>query len=311
MKWLPPWLAKAYARIYAEKKTDVFGFSEAARILGLKDERPLAKTLAKLKMSGHLMVRRDPVDSRRKLFNLTDPASVTLAFAIQSRAKNTELIEKLRAAAGSLDYYLSGSYTAHQYHHYSVPGRIDISVRPDQLLVWVALASERDTAISIGEVPAEKSFPVNVHLRTDFDPKLVTDTKLIDGVRYLSAELLIALGLAEGDPHVEDVLAILVVQKENLNWNKLLALCEAYGATRYLGYLLEVLNFESGKALFSPAVIRKAFAEANLKARFDFPAGRRGEPPEAAYLQISSRWNLTSHVSRSVVAKIVTDLVRA
>ncbi len=85
MIWIPPWLAKAYARIYYAKKTETFDFSEAAEILGIKDERPLAKTVAKLKSHGYLITRRDPVDPRRKLFTLIDPESSVLAMAIQSK----------------------------------------------------------------------------------------------------------------------------------------------------------------------------------------------------------------------------------
>jgi len=86
MEWLPPWLARAYARIYAEKKTEQFEFAEASAILVIQEERRLAKTLARLKASGYLTARRDPVDARRKLFKLIDPVSTTLAYAIQSRA---------------------------------------------------------------------------------------------------------------------------------------------------------------------------------------------------------------------------------
>lgn len=57
MMWIPPWLAKAYARLYAAKRMDVFEFSEAGRILEIDDKRPLAKTLAKLKSSGYVTVR--------------------------------------------------------------------------------------------------------------------------------------------------------------------------------------------------------------------------------------------------------------
>ena len=311
MQWLPPWLGKAYARIYAEKKTEQFQFSEAASILSIYDERRLAKTLAKIKESGQLIVRRDPLDARRKLFNLIDPASATIAYAMQSRAKSSELIEKLKVATGLLEYYVSGAYAAYQYHRYSAPGSVDLSVKADQLPTWVALASGKDTAISINEVLAEKPSSVNVHFRTNFDPKLAEDTTSIEGVRYLSPELLIVLGLAQGYPSLEDVLAILVVQRKKLEWDELLTLCRAYNATRYLGFLLELLNFESGKTLFNPKRIKKIAARADVRAKLDFPVDKKSEPPEQAYSVISSRWNLVLHSRRALFSKIITDLVRA
>ena len=313
MEWLPPWLARAYAKIFAEKKTGQFEFAEASRILGIKEERRLAKTLTRLKACGYLTVRRDPVDARRKLFNLIDPVSTTLAYAIQSRAKTSELIEKLRSATGSLRYYLNGPFAAYQYAHYSAPGAVDISVTADQLPVWTALVSGKNTSVSVNEVPAERPNAVNVHLRTDFEERSAEEeTKLIEGIRYVSPELLIVLGLAEGNPSIEDVLAVLVVQRKALDWNKLLTLCRAYNTTRYLGFLVEVLNRESGgKKLFEPSMIEKLAGEADFRVKVDFPLSKKAEPREDAYSAISSRWNLNPHLGRALFYKIITDLVRA
>lgn len=192
MHWLPPWLARAYAKIYLEKRVDPFGFSQAARILEVSDERRLAKTLAKLRSSGYLQVTRDPADSRRKLFNLLDPVSTTVAFAIQSRAESEELSDKLKASSNFLRYCIGGAYAAYQYHRYLAPGSVEISVLPDELSTWVALVSDKDTAISVNESPAEKPSATNVQFKTDFDTRLGKDTISIEGINYLSPELLIA-----------------------------------------------------------------------------------------------------------------------
>lgn len=311
MEWLPPWLARAYAKIYVEKKTEQFEFAEAASILAIQEERRLAKTLTGLKASGHLTVKRDPVDARRKLFNLIDPVSTTLAYAIQSRARSPELIEKLRSATGALRYYLSGPYAAYQYHHYSAPGSVDISVTADQLPVWTALVSGKNTSVSVNEVPAERPGAVNVHLRTNFEESAEEETRLIKGIRYLSPELLIVQGLAEGDPGIEDVLAVLVVQRKALDRDKLLALCRAYNTVRYLGFAMEALNLESArKKLFEPDMIEKLAGEADLRAKVDFPVSKKGEPQLDAYPEISSKWNLNLHMGRAPFSKIITDLVR-
>src|SRR3984893_8197092 len=311
MQWLPPWLARAYAKIYIEKRLDPFGFSQAARILHISDERRLAKTLAKLRSSGYLQATRDPTDSRRKLFNLLDPVSTTVAFAIQSRTKSSELSAKLEAASNFLHYYVGGSYAAYQYHRYSAPGSVDISVLPDELSTWVALVSDKDTAISINETPAEKALTINVHLKTDYDAKLEKDSITISGIRYLSSELLIVLGLAENQPSLEDVIAILIVQRKKLDWDKLTSLCEEYNTSRYLAMLLELLNFESSRILFDPKRIKKIAVRADKKVRLDFPFDKKSEPTDDTYSEISSKWNVGPHVRRSLLSKLVTDLVRS
>ncbi len=65
MEWLPPWLARAYARIYAEKETEQFEFAEASAILVIQEERRLAKTLGRLKASGYLTAREEVVQTDR------------------------------------------------------------------------------------------------------------------------------------------------------------------------------------------------------------------------------------------------------
>ena len=310
MEWMPPWVARAYARLYAAKRTDTFDFREAGGILELKDKRRVTKRLTRLRVSGHLTARRDPVDPRRKLFRLVDPESVVQAVAIQSRAKTADVPGKLKAASGVLDYYVNGSYAAYQYHHYSAPGRIDISVRVEQLSTWIALLSEKDVAISIDEIPAENPGETNVSLRSDFDEKFSEHFRVIDGIKYLTPEVLVVLGITRDHPAVEDVLAILVVQRARLDWKTLTALSEAYNATRFVGCLLDVLNSEMCKPLFPTAHISKLFRESNLHARLDFPGGVRDERAEERYATISSKWNVRLHLTHAVVSKILTDLVR-
>jgi len=310
MMWIPPWLAKAYARIYSAKKTETFDFSEAAKILGIKDERPLAKIVAKLKSYGYLIARRDPADPRRKLFRLIDPESMVLAMAIQSEAKTDDVAGKLRAASGPLGYYLNGAYAAYRYHRYSAPGRVDISVKAEQLSVWIALLSDRSVALSIDDIPAEKAAENNICLRSDFDEKLSEHVKVIEGIRYLSPEILVVLGIAIGNPSIEDVLAILVVQRSKLDWKNLIELSDAYNVTRFLGSMLDILNSESRKPLFERNLINKILKRCNLDARLDFPAGLRCQPAEKLYEPISSKWNLRVHLTHSLVSKILTDLVR-
>jgi hypothetical protein len=310
MIWIPPWLAKAYARIYYAKKTETFDFSEAAEILGIKDERPLAKTVAKLKSFGYLIARRDPVDSRRKLFRLIDPESIVLAMAIQSEAKTDHVTGKLSAASASLDYYLNGAYAAYQYHRYSAPGKIDLSVRATQLSTWIALLSGRGTSLSIDNIPAEKPAENNIHLHSDFDEKFSEQVRVIDGTKYLSPEMLIVSGIVRANPSIEDVLALLVVQRRKLDWKGMLEVTNAYNATRFLGCILDVLNFESRKPLYESNLIGKIFKKSNLEARLDFPPSMTARAPEKLYEPITSKWNLRLHLTHALVTKILTDLVR-
>lgn len=310
MKWIPPWLAKAYARLHLAKGRDIFDFSEAGAILELKDKRPIGKTLAKLRTFGYMTVRRDPLDPRKKLFRLVDPQSIVLAMAIQSRAKTDDVAEKLRAVSGYLEYYVSGAYAAYEYHRYSATESMDISVRPDQLLTWIALLSEPNIALSIDEIPAEKPASTNIHLHSDFDETLSKHTRVIDGIRYLSPEALVTLGIAKENLNMEDVLAILIAYRKRLDWKALLDLSEAHNAGRFLGCILDILNSESQKPLFEKNLINNILRRSNLHARLDFPTSMITQPAEKLYGSISSKWNLRLHLTHALVSKVLTDLVR-
>lgn len=279
-------------------------------MLEVSDERRLAKTLAELRTSGYLLVTRDPTDSRRKLFNLIDPINTTLAFAIQSRVENSEPIEKIKAASNFLRYYVSGAFASYQYHKYSASGSIDISVLHDDLPTWVAMISGKEVTISIDETPAERPSATNIHFKTDFDTRFEKETITISGIKYLSPELLIASGLAEIHPELVDLIAILIVQRKKLDWNKLGALCEEYNTSRTLAAIMDMLNLESSRTLFDQKTINKIGRNANRKRRLDLPPDRKLEPPDEAYSMISSRWNVVPHFNRSLLSKLVTDLVR-
>ena len=145
---------------------------------------------------------------------------------------------------------------------------------------------------------------INVHLKTDYDAKLDEDSITISGIRYLSSELLIVLGLAENQPSLEDVIAILIVQRKKLDWDKLTSLCEEYSTSRYLATLLELLNFESSRILFYPKRIKNIAVRADKKVRLDFPFDKKSEPPDDTYSEISSKWNVVPHVRRSFLSKL-------
>jgi hypothetical protein len=140
---------------------------------------------------------------------------------------------------------------------------------------------------------------------------MLEHTKVIERIRYLSPELLIIKGLAQDRPSLEDALAILISQSRKLDLRRLLALSDAYNIDRYFGCVLDILNFESRKSLFGRSLIDRIFRKSNLQVKLDFPSKLSAEPLGEHYATISSKWNLRIHLSRAVVSKIVTDLVRA
>ncbi len=129
--------------------------------------------------------------------------------------------------------------------------------------------------------------------------------------KFLSPEILVVSGITRENPSLEDVLAILVVQRTRLDWKKLLEFSQAYNATRFLGCILDVLNFEARKPLFERNLIGRLLRQSNLGARLDFPCWDEiPNLPRDCMRHISSKWNLRLHLTHALVSKILTDLVR-
>ena len=313
MRWIPSWIAKRYSALYTNKKTDVFEFEEAKKILGIRDKRVASKILTQLRERGFLISRRDPSDPRRKLYRLIDPESIVVAFAVQNKAKGKAVVDKLIAAQSSgLNYVLAGANAAYKYHSYAVPGQVDIYVNKEDLGKWVALLSEKAIAISIDDIPAEKARKEHVHLHSSLTQEMIQESVILNVLRYLKKEYLVVQGLKEQDKFgLTDAFAILITRKDEMNWKKLLSLAEREDVIRELGVSLDLINFES--RWFSQKRIDAIFRRAEHLPTITFPKDVETGPfseEKEHYEEIAKKWNMKIYLSKAFASKIVGDLIR-
>lgn len=313
MRWIPSWIAKSYSQLYINKKTDVFKFEEAKKILGVEDKRVASKILTQLRERGFLISRRDPSDPRRKLFKLIDPESIVIAFAIQNKARSRAVADKLIAAQSlGLSYVLAGAYAAYKHHGYATPGKIDIYVNRQDLGKWVALLSEKTIALSIDDIPAEKARKEHVHVHSTLNRELIKESVVIDGLRCLTKEYLVVRGLKAQDKFgLTDAFAILITRKDEMDWERLLSLAEREGVIRELGCSLDLINSES--KWFSERRIDEIFRRVEHLPTITFPREVETGPfskEKEHYEEIAKKWNVRIYLSRAFVSKIVGDLIR-
>lgn len=313
MRWIPNWIAKGYSELYINKKTDVFEFEEAKKILGIEDKRVASNILTQLRERGFLISRRDPSDPRRKLYKLIDPESMILAFAVQNKARGKKVVDKLLASQRfGLSYVLGGAYAAYMYHGYAVPGKVDVYVNKEDLGRFVALLSESTIAISIDEIPAEKARREHVHVHSSLTQELIEESVIIDGLRYLKKEYLVAQGLKEQDEFsLTDAYAILITRRDEMDWENLLNLAERDDVLRELGCSLDLINFES--SWFSRRRIEKIFMRVGQSPTITFPKDVETGPfskEKEHYEEIGKKWNMRIYLSRAFVSKIVEDMIR-
>lgn len=133
VKWIPSWLAEKYSLIYIVKGVDAFDFEEAKKLLGIEDKRMVSIVLAQLRNRGFLISWRDSVDPRRKFFRLISPEDAVLTFGIQNSAEEKSVLGKLREALKHLEYVVGGAYASFKYHSYTVPGKVDLHVKREDL----------------------------------------------------------------------------------------------------------------------------------------------------------------------------------
>lgn len=308
MRWLPSWLAKAYATLYAEKHENWFEFDEAKAILKITDKRILSLRLTRLDEAGFLISRRDSVDRRKKYFRLIQPNDAVFSYGIQpSRAG--DILARLAASAKHMDFVIGGSYAAYVYSGYASPGKIDVYVRKEDAEKWIALLSDRSTAVSVDDVLSEKASRENVHIHTSLTREMIDDSVLLDGIRYLKAENLVIDGLREQTEFsITDTFSILIRKRSDIDFNRLLRLAEYENVSKELGACMEIINAESRRKVFDDRIIRKMRSKIDLSRKRFFPRNKTGESEE--YKEISENWGLGIALPKAFVSKIVTDLVR-
>ena len=315
MRWIPNWLAKRYSLLYLNRGDLAFDFEEAKRIFNLEDKRVVSAIVSQLRNRGVLVSWRDPVDPRRKFFKLIPPESLVIAFGIQNSTKDKTLFAKLRAASKHHDYVVGGAYAAFQHHHYSTPGKINIHVEKKDLETWVALLTDKPTAIAIDAIPTEKTGTRTVHLHSNLTNELRNESTVINGIRYRTPEPLVIEGLKREDQlSLTDAIAILITKGNDLNSEKTLRLAEREGATRKLGCLLEIINYEAEREIFPKREIEEIETRTNTSYPLAFPEQAETKPfaeeEKAHYREIGKKWNMKIHLNKAFISKIVTDLAR-
>ena len=314
MKWIPKWLAEKYSLINLVRGVNTFDFGEAKKIFRIEDKRVVSIVLTQLRNRGFLISWRDSVDPRRKLFRLISPESVIFAFGIQNFAEDKSLKGKLQEALKHLEYVVAGASAAFRYHGYSVPGKLDLHVKREDLDKWVALLAERGIAISIDDIPAERPAKESVHIHSDLTDDVLSESVMIDKLRYLRPEVLVVEGLEREDSFsLMDAFAILITKRNELDWVKLLSLAEREGLVSQLGCALELINYAAGREIFSGARIKKIRERADLSRLITFPKTVEVAPfkkeEKEYWVDLGKKWNMKIYLTEAFVSKIVADLI--
>jgi len=300
MQWIPNWLAKRYAKLYHQFRTDPFDFEVAQEILGY-DTRETERTLRLLRNRGFLYKARVPSYLVKKTYNLIPPEQAVIAFALSQESESVE--DKLKAASKDYQYVVNGAAAAYKHHGYMTPAKTDILIYKEDLGFWIALLKERQLQIAVDDALAEKRGTV-IHLHTNLTKETFARAIKIDSIYYTSAEdLVLDFFRHPTDTSLLDALAIMLTCAEDLDWD-LLAKSDV---TQELGFAMEVVNKEARKDVFPKKLIKKFAEREVVHKRFSTSAELLDLPEE--YHHLAKNWNLEVNILPRVFQKAALDLV--
>lgn len=308
MQWIPSWLAKSYAMLYAERGKEWFDFEEAGKILQVDEKRALSRRLTRLEESGFLIAKRDAVDRRKKYFRALNPNDVFFSYGIVSLSPTKDIMQRLTIGAKKITFVIGGSYAAYVHSGYAVPGKIDIYVKSEDLDRYISILSDKLTSVSVDDMLAEKIRKTNFHIHSSLTEEMMENSVIVEGIRYESPESLIINGFRDqSDFSLIDSFSILIKKRKEIDFNIVLKIARAEMLEREFGASLELLNRESKKKIFSDEIIHKIRSKSDLSKKKIFP---KHKTENDDYPPIGEKWNLNITLPRAFVSKIITDLVR-
>lgn len=309
MKWIPSWLGKTYATLYAEMNTGVFDFEEAKSLLRIEEKAVLSLHLAKLENAGFLVSKRDSIDRRKKYFRLIAPNDAIFSYGLRSLVSSDNVLDLLAVASKKMDLVIGGSYATYVHSGYASPGKIDIYVNEKEKDKWTSLLSDKFTSLSVDDTLSEKTARTNIHIHSSLTKEMTDDSVDLDGIRYVSPEALVAEGMLEQTEFsLTDAFSILIKKRKEIDFNKLLKITKSENVERELGVCLDLINLESGGKIFNNDIINKIHSSADFSKKKNFPQNKAEEA--GAYKEIADKWNLNITFSKAFISKIILDLER-
>lgn len=300
MFWPPEWAAKSYVKLYYRFRDKLFDFADAQKLLGYGKAK-MARALQEIEKSSLLYRGRRSIDLRRRIYHLISLEQFALAFAVSQESGSTE--DKIRSASEDFKYVIDGAAAAYKYHGYMTPAKTDIRIHKEDLGFWIALLKEKQIQIAVDDMLGEK-WEKTIHLHTNLTEVTFMRAIQINGIYYISVEdLVLDFFRHPNDTSLLDAIAITLTSAEDIDWD-LLAKSDV---TQELGFVLEVLNKEAGKKIFSKKLVNKFAEREPVHKRFSI-SNRLLKMPDT-YNTLAKKWGLEINILPRIFKKAISDLV--
>jgi hypothetical protein len=301
IKWLPKREGMAYSQLYLFFEDRPFSLENARYILAEKSYAEIRKILSNLVQFGWAerpirgKYRLRPIWKILKLVVFTHPLKHPL-----------EVIESF----GNKHAYVISGITAILFYNRSLDkpeGIYEIKVLPEDLDKW-RKEFRRFCIPEKGSLPFIRGIKYVVMLRYASYEEL-KDFKEINGFRVESKEKAVIRCLKSGFWR-EGILS-LIVNRNKLEYKKLIKQSIKNGLIKVIGALMEIINKEVGKELFSKELINYLYKESRkykYKVEFSVRNSNKHEVfmPED-YGKILSKWDVRGIIDTIELRKIISS----
>ena len=253
--------------------------------------------------------RKADYDQRATIYRLLNPEKVSNARAIFKKIHEREkpftfftLAEEAHRST-NWDYcYVRDTAVGYWTNFYRSVEVQHISVSKGDADGWIALFKLFGSALILDDVEVSEGKGEAIHLHTDLDLR----QNQVGEDHYQLPEYSLVDSFKSGD--IAAGLAIAIIQKDKLDWAKVIELAKSNGLINTLGFSLEGINSGSKKEVFAKSLLDKI--KRNMRAEIEVIKSFQGEEiRDLAFRGAEERWNVRCY-QPDVFRKIAVDLVR-
>jgi len=307
-----------YDKIRLRFSSNEFRFEDALEtIFGKKkfNEREIkyaSKLLNEIEDNAYAIHSRAEYDRRARLYRLLSPEKVSDARGIyqmlHQRGEGFTFDDLAREANSwkKWDYlYVKDSAIGFHTDYYRSIDVHHLSVLEDDTDGWIALLRFLGSQILVNDkVVHESDKGLVIHLHTDLESRKdqLSETKDY----YQPAHYALVEALEDND--IPGALAIMIIKRNSLEWEKVIETARTSGVINTLGFCMECINKDAEKKVFNNSLIRKV---EKFKSKRKESMGKKPElsvSVEIGYSSMEKKWNVECFQAASF-RKAVLDLL--
>lgn len=305
-----------YDKLWLKFKDKEFNFEEALEVIfgnkkfSSREIKYGSKLINVIENNAFAIQKRADYDQRVRLYRLLNPEKVSNARAVYNKVYGNEkfsisyLAEEANRSANWDYLYIKDTaiwFLTNQYRSSNVK---HTSVLEENVDGWISLFKMAGlSVIENNEIVSEQlGVAETVSLYTDLSTREHKKGKNhIQNSEYTIIE-------AFEDSDLLGALAVLIVQKNKIDWDELLNITKTSGLINTLGFSLECINFEANKEIFSPRLINR-IKKYKRKELETIKGVEKILETNLSYKSLEEKWNVKCYQA-PVFSKVVLDLVR-